>query len=81
MPNHRKHAHAVIDIETNAVLSRHRYRANALAAQAKWGPPTRIKWSARRVGETPRGPVAAERSAATEADAFTDRALSILSRH
>lgn len=48
---HTTHAHAVVDIETGAVLSRHRTPRAAQRGQEKWGPPTKVVYTSRRVGE------------------------------
>ena len=75
MAQARKSAWAVVDTETLGVMSRHRTRENARKAQENYGPPSRVLYTTRRVGE--------KRKAQTEAevaDAFTARCWDVLSR-
>lgn len=69
----RQYGHAVVDNETDDVMSRHRSAGAARKAQENYGPPSRVRYTRRKVGEKRPEP-----SATAEADRFTDRAMDII---
>jgi hypothetical protein len=82
---HLRHAYAVEDVKTGVILSRHRNQKAAHLAREKWGPPTKVVFTRRSVGEArkPRPDLALAASAAGDTAAllaFHDQAGDLAAR-